>query len=585
MLLPMTEVTAPASPPKGESDENPPANDAVDLDSVLRQVDDLIEKRAYRAARTELDTAVRRFGEPAKLLTRLAAVTAAEVEPSQAMTIYRLAVATDPGDPEVAGDYCKFLHEFDMQRMAMDFVADLPPDVAASPPVREVMGAIYRWEGWAALAVDAYGDPRELSRAARSSRRQAWWLSGGPVPVFRRWVRRFDNQARRNWDQYAESLSAFDDLDLTGGFAADRVRGEVDDYLESWALTATKADLCRYVVGHAVTRYPVVFSLAWATVFLTLNATRPAIGAEKGALVATAAAAAGLVLGWPLRAFANAGSSFIFQGIRGVLATSGLVAAGIFLIVATAAPPAWPGVTGVALLVASAMFAVHGVALNLPWLVGSLWIGLLMRNRARAAVLERLLDLLSQVRHADVRNDLGTRDYWIFLLEAAAKRTERDLPRMVPCRDPRSAEWARERAAGAAAALRVMKRHIAAPTPAGWDRLTADLRHDASALASGNFGLMRWSQPPSAVDRRKSVLRTALTVAQRVVIAAVPVVVVFALQPVLGLSGGDLVVARAGTIFWAFFYLVVTIDPGLVNKVQQAHDAFNEVRSIGSPKP
>ena len=72
---------------------------------------------------------------------------------------------------------------------------------------------------------------------------------------------------------------------------------------------------------------------------------------------------------------------------------------------------------------------------------------------------------------------------------------------------------------------------------------------------------------------------------QRILVAAVPVVVVFALQSVLKLSGSDLVLARAGTIFWAVFYLIVTIDPSLVTKVQQAHDVFTEIRSISGPKP
>ena len=131
----------------------------------------------------------------------------------------------------------------------------------------------------------------------------------------------------------------------------------------------------------------------------------------------------------------------------------------------------------------------------------------------------------------------------------------------------------------------MMKRHIAAPTAEGWDRLTVGLRHDASALASGNLGLMRWSQPPSAADNRKRVLRTALTVTQRVLVAAVPVVVVFALQPLLKLTGSDLLLARAGTIFWAVFYLIVTIDPSLASKVQQARDVYTEIKSIGGPKP
>jgi hypothetical protein len=585
MLLPMTEVTAPASPAQAGSDENPPAEETGDLASVLRQADELIAERAFDAARAELDTAFSRFGEQARILTRLAAVNSAQDELEQAMTTYRLAVAADPSDSEVAADYCGFLHAYRMQRIAIEFVAGLPADVAARAPLREALGTIYGRAGWAALAVDAYGDPSGLSRVARKRRLLLWCSSGGPVPIFRRWARAFDEQVKRNWYQYSESLSAFDGLGLPSGFVAAQVRGEVDAYLEAWAFIDTKMVLRQRIAGHWLIRYVLDFWLAWTTVFLTLNATRPDLGPGKTTLVATGTVAAGLVLRLPLRAFVNAGSRFVFQCVRAMLATSSLVAGGILLIVAVAAPPAWSGVIGIALLAATGMSAVYTVVWNLPGIVGNLRLGSLRRYEPRAAVLERLLDLLSQVGRPDLRNDLTKREFWIWLLEAAAKRTERDLPRTVPCRDPRTAEWARDRAAGAATALRMMKRHIAAPTPEGWDRLTAGLRHDASALASGNLGLMRWSQPPSAADNRRRVLRTALTVTQRVLVAAVPVVVVFALQPVLKLTGSDLVLARAGTIFWAVFYLIVSIDPSLVSKVQQAHDVYTQIRSIGGPKP
>lgn len=584
MLFPVTEVTALAAPAQARSAEDQTADEAQDLASVLQRLEDLTKDRAFDTARAELDRAFNRFGEQAKLLARLAALESEEDRLEQAVATYRRAVAAEPADPEVAADYCGFLTDLGLQRMAMEFITGLPPDVADSPRVRGALGAIYRWEGWRALAVDAYGNQRGLSQEARRDRLRCWWATGGPVPFLRSWVHDFDNQVRRNWYQYSETLSTLDVLEQPSGFAAARVRGEVDAYLEAWAFIGTKADLERDLARHWVTRYLLVFILAWATVFLVLDTTHPDIGAGKAAF-ATVAAAAGLVLRLPLQAFVNAGSTFVSQAVRATLAMAGLTAAGIWLIVAVAAPPALPGVAGTALLAAAGMSAVTSVASSLPWVIGNLRVGLLMRNRPRAAVLERLLDLLTEVGRPDVRNELARREYWIWLLESAAKRTERDLPRTVPCRDPQTAEWVRERAAGAATALRMMKRHIAAPTPSGWDQLAAGLRYDANALASGDLGLMRWAQPPSAAAKRRRVLRTALAVTQRVLVAAVPVVVVFALQPVLKLSGSDLALARGITIFWAVFYLIITIDPTLVSKVQQAHDVFTEIKSIGGPKP
>jgi tetratricopeptide (TPR) repeat protein len=585
MLLLMTEVTALAPPVQAGSAGDAPANEVKDLASVLQQLDDLTEDRAFGVARAELDKAFKHFGEQAKLLARLAAVEFRDDLLEQAMATYRRAVKADPADPEVAADYCAFLHALGMQRTAMDFINGLSPDMSDSPRIREALGAIYRWAGWRSLAVDAYGDRRGLSRDARRNRMRCWWASGGPVPFLRRWAHDFDDQARSKWHLYSETLSAFDALDQPSGFAAARVRGEVDAYLENWALIGTKIELAQSLARHWVTRYPVVFILAWVTVFLTLNATHPGIGAVGTAFAAAAAAALGLILRFPLAAFVNAGSTFISETVRATLAMAGLIGGGVSLIIAIAAPPAWPGVIGAALLVAAGMGAVNSASLNLPWAAGNLQIGLMMRDRPRAAVLERLLDLLTQIERPDLRTELARRDYWIWLLEAAAKRTERDLARTVPCRDPQTAEWVRERACGAATALRILKRQIAAPTPSGWDRLAASLRHDASALAGGDFGLMRWAQPPSAASKRRSLLRTTLMITQRVLVATVPVVVVLALQPVLKLTGSDLVLARGGSIFWAVFYLIITIDPGLVSKVQQAHDVFNEIKSISSPKP
>ena len=416
----MTELTASASSGQTGSGENPPANDTGDLASVLQRVDGLVEDRSFGAARAELDLAFGSFGEQAKLLTRLAVVYWEGYELDQAMTTYRRAVGADPNDPEVAADFCRFLHAQGMQRMAMDFVTGLPADVTANSRVREALGLIYLWGGWAALAVDAYGDSRGLSRVARSRRRRLWWRSGGPVPTFRRWARNFDNQVRRNWYEYSESISVLDDLGVPSGFAAASVRGEVDAYLQAWAFIGTKMDVRRRIASHWAARYALVSILACATVFLTLNVTRPDISAGKTAFLAVVAAAAGLMLLWPLRAFVNVGPHFVFQGIRAILAETALITAGTLIIAAVAAPPAWPGVVGIILLSVSGMSAMSTAVWNLPGIIYSLQVRSLMRYRPRAAVLDRLLDLLSEVRHPDTRNDLTKREYWMWLLEAAA---------------------------------------------------------------------------------------------------------------------------------------------------------------------
>jgi hypothetical protein len=133
MLLPVTNVTASTSPAQARSDEDLPAKEPQDLDSVLQKLDDLISDRVFGTAQAELDLAFNRFGEQAKLLSRLAALRSEEDLFEEAMLTYRRALTADPADTEVAAAYCDFLHTCRMERMALDFVAGLAPDVAGSP--------------------------------------------------------------------------------------------------------------------------------------------------------------------------------------------------------------------------------------------------------------------------------------------------------------------------------------------------------------------------------------------------------------------------------------------------------------------
>jgi hypothetical protein len=375
-----------------------------------------------------------------------------------------------------------------------------------------------------------------------------------------------------------------DNLDEAEGFNGARIKGEVDGYLETSARIWAPVEVAQDLVQHWVYRYPVSLTAAWVTVFVTLDLTSPRKGAASAAIAASISVAVAVLLRSPLRGFAEAAHSAVSWLIRSVLPGAALVAAGIALITTVSPPPAWAGVGGLALLTAVGVAALEAVSLYAPAVVGAFRHSALARSRPRAAILDRLIDLIFYIDRSDLQNDLASRNRWMWLLEDAATRLERDLPKTFPCRDPQTAEWVRERAAGAAAALRSMKRHIAVPAPGSWDRLAAGLRQDAAALVSGNLGLMRWTQPPSAQARRRSLLRRALAVTQRVLVAAIPVVVVFALQPVLRLSGSNLVLARGVAIFWAVFYVVISIDPALVSKVQQARDVFTEIKSVGGPR-
>jgi Tfp pilus assembly protein PilF len=595
MLVTVTEVTAQAMElPTGAETAAQAANAEAEIAAVLRQVEDLNADGEPGAAQEELSKAIDRFGERGDLLVRLAEIYVDDDQLEAAMNAYRRAVTTDPADPAIAAKYCKFLHALGLQRQAMALIASLPPDVANHPKVRGQLGSIYHAAGWRALAVDAYGHTDrlessaghtdKLESSARRDRLLCWWASGGPIPVLRRWACAFDHRSQRNWHRNARALPILDDLGQAEGFNHVLIVGEVDGYLQTWARLWTPVEVAEDLVQHWVYRYLVSLTAAWVIVFVALDLTSPRKGAASAAIAASISVAIAAPLRKPLREFAEAAHSAVSWLIRSVLSGTALVAGGIALITAVSAPPAWAGVVGLALITAVGIAALDAVCWYAPALIGVFRYNALARSRPRAAILDHLIDLIFYIDRPDSRNDLASRNSWMWLLEDAAKRLERDLAKAFPCRDPQTTEWVRERTAGAAAALRSMKRHIAVPAPGSWNRLAAGLRQDAASLVSGNLRLMRWTQPPSAQAKRKSLLRKVLTITQRVLVAAIPVVVVFALHTMLGLSGSNLVLARGVAIFWAVFYIVISIDPELVSKVQQARDVFTEIKSIGGPK-
>jgi tetratricopeptide (TPR) repeat protein len=585
MLVTVTEVTAQAiGLPIGAETVAQATNAEAEIAAVLQHVDDLNADAELGAARDELSKAIDRFGERGDLLVRLAEIHADDDQLESAMTAYKRAVTADPADPAIAAKYCEFVHDLGLLRQALALIAALPSDVADHPRVREQLGTIYHAAGWRALAVDAYGHAHELASSARRDRLLCWWATGGPIPILRRWAHAFDHQAQRTWHRNARALPILDDLDQAEGFNHALIMGEVDGYLEAWARIWTPVYIAQDLAQHWVYRYLVSLTAAWVTVFVALDLASPHKGLASAAIAASISVAIAALLRKPLRGFAESAHSAVSWLIRSVLPGAVLVAGGIALITAVSAPPAWAGVAGLALITAVGVAALEAVSLYAPAVVSAFRYNALARSRPRASILDHLIDLIFYIDRSDLRNDLASRNNWMWLLEDAATRLERDLPKTFPCRDPQTTEWVRERAAGAATALRSMKRQIAAPAPGSWDRLAAGLRQDAASLVSGNLGLMRWTEPPSAQAKRKSLLRRALVVAQRVLVAAIPVVVVFALQPVLKLSGSNLVLARGVAIFWAIFYVVISLDPALVSKVQQARDVFTEIKSIGGPR-
>src|SRR5439155_12182653 len=242
-------------------------------------------------------------------------------------------------------------------------------------------------------------------------------------------------------------------------------------------------------------------------------------------------------------------------------------AAGAALIRLRGPAGGWPTFAGAVLLAAAGMAAVYFFVVGGVRLVGGVGIDRHWRAAPREDVLDELLAILADLAEPHLRNDLDNRAYWLSGLERAASTVEKRLPEKLKLADKATTAWAAERARGAATALRLLKRQIAAPVDGTWDRLIAVLRQQTVAVATGDLGKLRWAAPPSAASVRRSRRTTAIAVLRTAVVTVAPLVTVFAVQPLLGLDAGVLRWAKVAGLGWGVLYLLLTADPTLREKV------------------
>jgi hypothetical protein len=125
------------------------------------------------------------------------------------------------------------------------------------------------------------------------------------------------------------------------------------------------------------------------------------------------------------------------------------------------------------------------------------------RSNPRAVILGDLLNLLSEIEDSRARYELQAREKWMGILEDVAWMIERRLPGRLLDHDPVVRTQVVRRASAAAMAVRTIAGRIAAPEASSWDWLTSELRHEAKAIATGNFGELKQQSPSSTpIDRR-----------------------------------------------------------------------------------
>ncbi|MEU8246140.1 hypothetical protein [Nonomuraea sp. NPDC048916] len=416
--------------------------------------------------------------------------------------------------------------------------------------------------GMHALVAAGFGESPGLTRAERAQRRRSRWRSGGPVGRLRRARRDYELQVLWRWENWTYNLALLGSLDGLTRQEAEVVRAENENYLLAWARQALQYNLVRDA------------AVAFAPVLAVGAAGAAALGAvgwvwpgEHRLLAFACVALAALVLA-PLRRRTMAWHPW--AGVTAALAGLGALAL-------------WRGLPlpGLFLLALVTIMIVHRACVQAVHIWSDIRFRLLRRRHPRASILNDLLELLLRVSHLPSRNSLVAREDWAYWLERAASSLGEDLPRKLRAEDPDMQRWVARNAKAAACAVRRLKRQALSPAPGSIDILLTELRRAASAVATGQFARLRLVSEPE--QPRRGWLSYVQGVARSIAVMGLPVLAVVALGPVLGLEGDAYRTALLVSAGWAAFYLLLSLDPGLREKVDTARSLLSASSAPGKP--
>ncbi|UWP86329.1 hypothetical protein Dfulv_19655 [Dactylosporangium fulvum] len=535
--------------------------------TVLSRANELLDAQDAEAAGRLLADSIDRDGPIPARLRLLAWAEELQGRDLDALRRLELAHGIDPADPQTLQELLRSLRLLGYHRRAIDLYRLLPAPVRHNPDLRSEMAEIYAAMGLPTLALDAFGDPRHLPSWDRKHRRRVWWRSGGPLRLFLRDPRGFEEFVVQSWRAATAHLRVFDRLPWPAGFAADDIRWRVDRFVQR----VTVLDHRMWAIRFWAVRGTRVVSLvlAGAALFWTAGTamTVSAWWAAAAAVAGTAVSFALLRIVFFGLAAASGWSAILLRGAPAGLAT---VAVGYLLTTAPWPPGGGAVVLGTAVMLSAALALCHFLTIGVvQWrLIVS------YRRNVHAAPRDDILDALTGILHEAAlparRNDLDWRAAWIYKLERAARTLERRLPVTLAAADPATANWVAERAGGAAVALRALKRRVAAPVDGSWAQFDAALERAVVAVATGNLGDLSWRKPSDTAGRAQPRWKTALGAAKVLAVAVAPVLIVIAAQPLLQLDTAALRWAKVAGLVWAVLYLLLAVDPTLRDKIDTA---------------
>jgi hypothetical protein len=207
----------------------------------------------------------------------------------------------------------------------------------------------------------------------------------------------------------------------------------------------------------------------------------------------------------------------------------------------------------------------------------------LIREDCLLVVLYTLLEILDDLRTPRGQPRLSHRLTIARELEFAARSLTRDLLSAGVTSFLGSGDWLNRRAAGWAEALRHIQRQVVAPIPGSQAKLESTLAHEIRCLATGDLGALAWRQPPPRPPRRTVLRQQAIATLRTILVAALPLAIVLAVQPFLHASPGLFGWARIATGIWALLYVLLSLDPAIRDKIDTAQSMvglLHNARSI-----
>ena len=514
-------------------------------DQHLKVARRLIKSKDYAAARRLIDQPLTDPRDESRRLRVLAEAWSAEGRHADAADCLRTAHTLRPNSYKIAIAYLRELVLLDNVRAALRVYGDLAPRDMQRREALWEMHMLYDWFGWR-------GHADEVRGGAKVDADLPERLAIGIRRIIRPQLLRMEHREQRDLlrqDRYLKALEAINYQSMEQRY---ELHAEVDRAVLAGSRVRTLMSTLTTLLRAA---YPVVMggAFAWLLLFVSdegATATRLSIGLVGAGLMYLAGRGLWNMPRTYTRAAVAAGS----------LAFGGLITGILLLRLAS----------GNELLVLAGIASLGGATIVALAVVGGLVLGgfdgyvqqQVSRRNARGTVVAQLAEVVTRIE--------GKRrpELWLRKLEAAARILEREVPRQVRTFDQRTAEWLSGRCAGAAEALRHMKRHVLSPAGNGTEHLSRLLRQQLAALATDNWHGLVWREPPGKRARsRKDTLISVLRVA---VVALLPAVSLFAVSPWLDFGDGIFRWARLVVFGWAVLSVLVALDPGVRERIELA---------------